>query len=68
MLVGLIPFLGMLNWFNIPFAGIGLLISIIVFASTVEGKNKSGSVTGIICCGIAVLFGMIRLFIGGGII
>jgi ABC-type polysaccharide/polyol phosphate export permease len=68
MLVGFIPFLGMLNWLNIPFAGIGLLISIIVFVSTAEGKNKSGSITGIICCSIAVLFGMIRLFMGGGII
>lgn len=57
MLLGLIPFLGWLNWFNIPLAIIGLLISII-------GKSKGG----IIICIVAIFFGLLRLILGGGIL
>lgn len=27
MLVGFIPFLGALNWLNIPFAGVGVIVA-----------------------------------------
>lgn len=57
MLLGMVPFLGWLNWFNIPLAIVGLVISII-------GKSNGG----MIICGLAVLFGMLRLLMGGGII
>lgn len=66
MLVGFIPCLGSLNWLNIPFAGLGLIISIIVLATTKQG-GKGGSIAGVVCCGIAILFGLIRLALGGGI-
>jgi hypothetical protein len=67
MMVGFIPCLGALNWLNIPFAGIGLLIGLIALG-TASNENKNGAIAGLICCGIAVLFGIIRLFIGGGVI
>jgi len=67
MLVAFIPCLGWLNWLNIPFAGIGLIVSVVAFASE-PGVDKSGSIGGIICCTIAIIFGIFRLIIGAGII
>jgi hypothetical protein len=67
MLVGFFPCLGALNWLNIPFAGVGLIFSVIAFA-TARGVSRSPSIAGIICCSIATLFGFIRLAIGGGIL
>lgn len=57
MLLGMIPLLGWLNWFNIPFAIVGLVISVI-------GKSKGG----IIICIVAIFFGLGRLMLGGGIL
>jgi hypothetical protein len=60
------PCLGALNWVIIPFSGIGLIISIIALAGKKEEK-KGGSIAGIVCCSLAILFGIIRLAAGGGI-
>lgn len=57
MLLAFIPLLGWLNWINIPFAIFGLIISALV-------KSNSGMVL----CATAIIFGMIRLMLGGGII
>jgi hypothetical protein len=57
LLLGFIPFLGWLNWFNIPFAVLGLIISLI---------TKSGS--GRILCLLALVLGIIRLMLGGGLV
>ncbi len=57
MLLAFIPLLGWLNWINIPFAIIGLIFSVI-------SKSKGGTVL----CIVAIIFGMIRLAFGGGII
>lgn len=64
MLFGLIPFLGWSNWLVIPFAGIGLIISIIGVA-----VSKSGGIgiAGIVLCLIALFIRIPRLVIGGGI-
>lgn len=67
MFVAFFPCLGAFNWLNIPFAAIGLILSFIAFVKAESGK-KSMSVAGIVLCGIAVLFGIIRLSIGGGIL
>ena len=57
MLLGMIPLLGWLNWFNIPLAIIGLLVSIL-------GKSRGW----IIICVVAIFFGLLRLMLGGGIL
>jgi hypothetical protein len=56
MLLAFIPLLGWLNWVNIPFAIIGLIISALV-------KSNGGMVL----CGIAIILGMLRLMLGGGV-
>lgn len=57
MLLAFIPLFGWLNWLNIPFAILGLIFSVI-------GKSKGG----IILCCMAILFGILRLALGGGIL
>ena len=68
MFIGFIPCLGSLNWLNIPLAAIGLIISIIALTQTGEGESKGNAIVGIVLCGIAILFGLIRLIAGGGIL
>ncbi|MBM3892308.1 MAG: hypothetical protein FJ388_24600 [Verrucomicrobia bacterium] len=67
MLIAFLPCLGSLNWLNIPFSVIGLIISIIALVTTKEGK-KGSSIAGLVLCGIAVVFGLLRLILGGGVV
>jgi hypothetical protein len=68
MIVGFFPCLGALNWINIPFSGIGLVVSIIALSKVKPEEKKGSAIAGIVCCGIAVVFGLIRLILGGGIV
>jgi hypothetical protein len=68
MIIGFFPCLGALNWIVIPFAGIGLIISVIAVTQTKEGESKGNAIAGLILCSVALLFGLIRLFMGGGIV
>ena len=63
--IGLIPCLGSLNWLNIPFAAVGLIISIVAYTS--DSENKSPAAIAIAFNSIAIAFGIIRLIIGFGI-
>ena len=65
MLIAFLPCLGALNWLNIPFAGVGLIVSAISLAAS--GRNKGGAIAGLVCCAIAVFFSLVRLIVGGGI-
>ncbi len=67
MLVGFLPCLGALNWLNIPFAGIGLILSIVAVANS-RNNNNGTAIAGLVCNGIAILIGLIRLKLGGGIL
>ena len=64
MAVGIIPFLGSLNYLNIPFAVFGLLFSILVI---VLSSKKELAVAGSLLCGAAIFIGAIRLVLGFGI-
>jgi hypothetical protein len=65
--IGFIPCLGALNWLNIPFAVIGLIISIIATAQAPAGRN-GGAIAGIVLNAIAIVLGSMRLVAGGGIL
>lgn len=67
MVVGFIPCLGAINWLNIPFAGIGLIVSIAALATS-KTRNNGPATAGVVCCGAAVIIGLIRLWLGGGIV
>lgn len=65
MLIAFIPFLGWLNWLVIPFAVVGLVISIVV---TATAKGPRGlAIAGVALCSIAIVLGATRLSLGGGI-
>ncbi|MEE8204486.1 MAG: hypothetical protein V3T68_00365 [Dehalococcoidales bacterium] len=65
MAIGFIPLLGWFNWFNIPFALIGLAFGV---AAVAQPKGSRLGRTGAILCGFAVIVGIFRLGIGCGII
>ena len=67
MVVGFIPCLGSLNWLNIPFSGIGVIVCGIAMSRAGEGQ-KGSSVAGLVCCIVALFFGLFRLVIGGGVL
>ncbi len=63
-MVGVIPCLGWFNVLNIPFAVVGLVISIVAFASGTSGR-RGFSAAGIVLCLIAILIGSKRWLLGG---
>jgi hypothetical protein len=67
MFVAFLPCFGSMNWINIPFSAIGLILSIVALV-TAKTPKKGMSIAGIVLCGIAVLFGIIRLMAGGGLV
>lgn len=66
-LIGFIPCLGALNWLNIPFAVVGLVVSIVAFASAPPGR-RTYAIVGIVLCLIAIFIGANRLMWGGGVL
>jgi hypothetical protein len=66
MVVAFLPCLGALNWFNIPFAGVGLILSIIAI-NTSKPENRGIAMVGLACSGTAAVIGVLRLILGGGI-
>lgn len=67
MIFGFIPCLGAFNWVNIPFAAIGVIISGLGYSQD-DGQPKNNAIAGLIMCSIAVIFGLFRLILGGGVI
>lgn len=67
MLLGFIPCLGAYNWINIPFAAVGLIIGIVAAVGSDKDSSNSSAISGIVMCSIAIIFGIIRLTLGGGI-
>lgn len=64
-LIGLIPFLGILNWIAIIFALIAFISGIV---GAVSGKSRGASVAGIIISVFVACMSVIRIFLGGGIL
>ena len=56
-LVGFIPLLGILNWFVIPLAVVGLIVG--MFDARTTGRNFNA---------IVLVLAVVRLFLGGGIL
>ena len=67
LFVAFFPCLGSINWINIPFSAIGLILSIVALVSA-NTPSKGKSIAGLILCGVAVLLGIIRLVMGGGVV
>lgn len=67
MVIALIPLLGWGNWFMIPFAAVGAAIGAIGIATT-RAEQRGRAKTGLILNGIAIIVGVVRLGLGGGLL
>lgn len=67
MTLGFLPCVGWFNWLNIPFAIVGLIISVVSISNSPAGQRGTGT-AGLILNLIAVLFGFMRLVAGGFVI
>jgi hypothetical protein len=65
LLIGFVPPWGALNWVNIPFAIIGVMISSAALGRS-RDEPKAMSIAGLACCMIAVIVGIFRLVVGAG--
>ncbi|HWQ52328.1 MAG TPA: hypothetical protein VN442_01500 [Bryobacteraceae bacterium] len=65
--VAFFPCLGALNWLVIPFAVIGLIIGVVAYAGGGADPRRNAK-AGMVLCGIAIVVGIIRLGLGGGIL
>lgn len=68
VIIAFFPCLGSLNWIVIPFSFIGLLISYFTFKGVKPGEPYRASKVAIYMNAVAVLIGLIRLAIGGGVL
>jgi len=67
MLLAFIPLLGWGNWLTIPFAVCGLIVSGIAYAITSPAR-RGRATAGLWLNIIAIVIGLMRLSLGGGII
>jgi len=65
-LVAFFPCLGWMNWMIIPFALIGLIMSLVARDQEARTGVKPSN-TGVILNGSAVVMGIVRLTLGGGL-
>jgi hypothetical protein len=68
-LLGLVPCLGWLNWFNIPFAIVGVVIGIVALSQAGAQHRPVGpAILGLVLSVTAVVIGVARLALGGGLL
>jgi hypothetical protein len=60
MVVTLLPCLGRLNYFNIPFAGVGLILSVIALATS-KAETRGVALVAAAANGVALAIAVIRL-------
>jgi len=65
--VAFLPCLGSLNWLNIPFAIVGVVISAVAYSNAPPNQRGTATV-GLVLNLIAVVFGFLRLKAGGFIL
>lgn len=66
MLVGFIPCLGWLNYLNLTFSFITIILSIVALASAKSDSSRSSAIIGLALVVLAICLGIGRLLIGGG--
>jgi hypothetical protein len=66
MLAGLIPCLGWLNWFTIPFSFLTFIVCVVAAASANYSVTRNKAVIGLILAMVAGVIGTVRLLMGGG--
>jgi hypothetical protein len=67
MVIAILPCLGALNWVNLPFAGLGIIVGGIAYANAEQG-DRGASTAGLVLCVAAIVIGLMRLGLGGGVL
>jgi hypothetical protein len=67
MVLALVPLLGWGNWFLIPFAAVGAIIAAIGLVISAPGHHGRAK-AGLILNAVAIVVGVIRLHLGGGLL
>jgi hypothetical protein len=62
-----LPCLGAFNWLNIPLAVIGLIIGTVALVTN-KGGSRGTATAGVVLSAIAVVWGLVRLLMGGGLV
>lgn len=68
MAVGLVPCIGWINWFNIPFSFVTLILCIVGASTARTPDVRSKAVIGLVLAIIANVVGVLRLSLGAGCI
>ena len=63
--IAFVPCLGSLNWLNIPFAVVGAIIS---YTARSQPGAQGAATAGLVMNVVAIVLGVLRLMIGGGIL
>lgn len=66
LFLGVIPCLGWFNWLNIPFAVVGLILSLIAKGQS-RPRGGTTATIAIVLNALAILLGYLRLKLGFGI-
>ena len=66
MLIGFIPCLGWLNYLNLTFCFITIILSIVALASAKSDSARSSAIIGLALVVLAICLGIGRLILGGG--
>ena len=66
MLIGFIPCLGWLNYLNLTFSFVTVVLSIVSLASAKSDSARSSAIIGLALVVLAICLGVGRLIIGGG--
>jgi len=65
-LVGLVPCLGWLNYFNFAFSFVTFVLAIVAIASARSDAARTSAILGLVFVLIANVIGVFRLILGGG--
>lgn len=65
MVIGLLPCFAVWSRLNIPFAGVGVILSIVALA-TAKASNKGIAIAALVSNGVAFAIGLIALLLGRG--
>jgi len=66
MVIGFIPCLGWLNYFNLTLSFITLIIGIVAIANGKSDADRSAAILGVAFVAMAMVLGIGRLILGGG--
>jgi hypothetical protein len=65
MMIAFLPYLGPLNWFNVFFAGVGVVLGVIALV-TAKPWNRGIAIAAVVANGVAAAIGVVRLIFGTG--